>query len=46
MNSEKNSTKSDKMKSFLNALRVLWLTADRSILQKNVILSFSPLFFV
>jgi hypothetical protein len=34
----KSSTKSDNMKSFLNALRVLWLIVDRSILQKNIIL--------
>jgi hypothetical protein len=38
MISGKISTKSDKMKSFLNALRVLWLTADRNILQKNITL--------
>jgi hypothetical protein len=38
MISGKSSTKSDDMKSYLNALRVLWLTVDRSILQKNIIL--------
>jgi hypothetical protein len=38
MISGKSSTKSDNMKRFLNALRVLWRTVDGSTLQKNMIL--------
>ncbi len=46
MISGKSSTKSDNMKSFLNALRVLWLTVDGSTLQKKYdFVVFSVIFF-